>query len=1686
MSIRNRKNDIFFDICIRMGPLQEPLVKYRTFSLPLTLLVTGLLCLLMPQVSHAQDDLNIHGVVSDAMTSSKLSAVQVTVMKDGNKVDQFETRANGKYEFYLSCGSHYAFYFDKEGYVKRSIEIDSRNIPEEVIGAGIIMPTDMSMFAMTPAMENADLSVFNKPIGKASYDASQADLVWDFTYTQKVKSEINSFIRNLDKQKKPDSEEDLAKAAAQAKFEELVKAGDAAMTKNNYDEAVEKFRAALEINKDDQNVKGKLGSAETQRNIIRDAERKQKEYDDAIAAADAAFKADNFSEAISKYEAALIAKPTEKYPKERIEESKRVMKEREAELAQKAKYDGHMAEGDKALEAKEFEKAIAAYEKALGVIPEDKTATKSRDSAQSALKAQQENAAKEAEYAAHISKADGLFDGEKYAEAKQSYQAALSVKSGDAYATERLAASDKKLAEIADAAARQQEFEQLVAAGDAALTGQQYAEAISKFEAALAIFADKADVKAKLKQAQDLQAEANALKEQKVLYDKLIADADKAFGKESLQEASDLYTQAREAKSDETYPIDQLAKIKSMLEAEAAANAAEEAYAEAMKSARTAVEELKFDVALVAFDQALATKPGDATATKEKEAAVKLKAEYEAQLAADKAYQDAITAADALFAEDKLAEAKKAYESARQLKTSESYPQDQIARIDQKMADREAQQAEEARLAALQEQFDAAMAAGDKAMTGKDYPEAIARFGDALNILADDPTAITRKNEAEQALKDLQAKQAVDEQYQAALARADEKFAADAYEDARKAYEEALSLKANEKYPSQQIALIEEKLAQLAKAAAEKELQAKTEQVNALLLSGDQLVGKNDFDEGIAKYNEALGILPERQDIAKKIAEAEAAQLAWLESQATDDAYNGVIAKADDAFAKEDWEAARRNYTQAAGVKPNEAYPKDQLALVDKRENETADAALAAKNQEVDALVQAGEALLLEQNFDGAIGKYTEALQIMPERSDVQKKLSAAESAQMAWMESQATAEAYQGIIDKADQAFEEKDWSAARKNYSKASEIKPDEKYPKDQLALIDKREQEEAAAKDSALKAEIDALIKQGDGAAAAKDYEGAILSYENALDLDASRSDVQAKIDDAQNKMRALMDAEATQAEFDEAIAAGDKAFGKASWNDAIGHFERAIGIKSDAKYPKDKIEEINGILELAAKEASEKDAMARQREFDALIASGDESFGKKKYEEALEDYGKALALKADSEIARSKIESARKALADVNAAEADRNAYDDAITEGDEFFGSEVYEMSKMRYEDALALRPNEKYPAKRIVEIDKLLEKQLLQSAAASLAEKEANYSKAIKQGDAAMTSKKYEQAINAYEDALAIKQEKAYPKGQIERANLLMEEAQAEKDRLAAAAEEAERRKKAKEDFRTVSTKSEEQAENFMQDALDAQEREKYERIKKIKSDHSTRIYDWEGDSELKRNASYAELMGYHDATKQMQDEAMERYEKKALNSQRYKSTLLNNIQKEATMARVREKVAYKQIQKDAAAIRDVEYKRQSEDLEALRQIARENQLFEDEYSNYYRKKNEQMVKTNTAEINEQFAKHATQLDDKKNLADAKRSKNLEEAYAKLNSDTQAYTDFFRMALALEYPQGVTEESSTLGNKVIITRIVVKGSKGDEYKKVLDRAGNYYFKNGQSISEMTWNRETLDAFYRKD
>lgn len=67
----------------------------------------------------------------------------------------------------------------------------------------------------------------------------------------------------------------------------------------------------------------------------------------------------------------------------------------------------------------------------------------------------------------------------------------------------------------------------------------------------------------------------------------------------------------------------------------------------------------------------------------------------------------------------------------------------------------------------------------------------------------------------------------------------------------------------------------------------------------------------------------------------------------------------------------------------------------------------------------------------------------------------------------------------------------------------------------------------------------------------------------------------------------------------------------------------------------------------------------------------------------------------------------------------------------------------------------------------------------------------------------------------------------------------------------------------------------------------------------------------------------------------------------------------------------------------------------------------------------------------------------------------------------------------FQKDLAEQYSEGVTQRTYEEGKRKITERIVVKGSVGNEYKRVEHPwGGKFYFKNGSPISEDTWKNET--------
>ncbi|MGZ4064125.1 MAG: carboxypeptidase-like regulatory domain-containing protein, partial [Bacteroidia bacterium] len=341
-------------------------------------------------------------------------------------------------------------------------------------------------------------------------------------------------------------------------------------------------------------------------------------------------------------------------------------------------------------------------------------------------------------------------------------------------------------------------------------------------------------------------------------------------------------------------------------------------------------------------------------------------------------------------------------------------------------------------------------------------------IGSLQNLLAAQDAAINKKKQEEA-------------NYQAAIKAGDKAFQKKDWASAKAQYGQASTLRPAENYPKDQMAQIDK------------------------IIADQEALNKKNADEAKKATEEA----------AKKKAEED-----------LNNKYIAALKKGDDAFAKRDWTTAKAGYNEALGLKPAEQLPKDKLALVDKAIADAAKADADAKSKaELEAkyadAIKKGDAGFGAKDWANAKAAYTEASGLKPAEQYPKDRIAAIDKVIADDVAAKAKADAdaknkaeleakYAAAVKKGDDAFGKKDWTTAKAGYNEALGIKAAEKYPKDQLAAVDKAIADEAAAKakadaDAKSKAELDAkytaAVKKGDDAFAANDWATAKAGYTDA---------------------------------------------------------------------------------------------------------------------------------------------------------------------------------------------------------------------------------------------------------------------------------------------------------------------------------------------------------------------------------------------------------------------------------------------------------------------------------------------------------------------------------------------------------------------------------------------------------
>ncbi|MEO8590168.1 MAG: hypothetical protein ABI432_12415 [Flavobacteriales bacterium] len=1117
-------------------------------------------------------------------------------------------------------------------------------------------------------------------------------------------------------------------------------------------------------------------------------------------------------------------------------------------------------------------------------------------------------------------------------------------------------------------------------------------------------------------------------------------------------------------------------------------------FAKQMADGNAAMTAQEYKKAIGSFTAALAIKANDPVAKARLSDAQMHMESAEANKKLDEQYADLIEAADALFGKKDYAAARAKYDAASDLKNKEPYPPQKIKEIDVLMAEA-AKKAEEERLAKeLQQKYQGAITAADAAFKAESWDQATTKYSEASGLKPEEKypkdqlaAIATKRDEAARKAEEARLAKELEEKYKAALVSADAAFKAANWDAATAKYTEAGALKPEEKYPKDQLALIVTKRDEAAqKAEAERLAKELKEKYQAAIRDADLAFNGARYEDATAKYTEASGLKPEEKYpkdqlalIQKKLDELAMKSEEERKAKELEEQYKAIIIAADAAFNAAQWEEAVTKYTEASTMRPAERYPKDQIAAIARKKDELAKKAEEERQaRELDeryqGIIAAADAAFNAEQWTEATAKYTEAAGVKPQEMHPKERIATIKD-RMAAAEAKRKQDEldakYQAAIAEADAAFGKEDFTKAKTGYQEASTLKPQERYPKDRLAEIEAHIAEQARLaeekrKQEELETRYTALIRKADQSFDAKKLAEALNDYRDALQLKPGEAHPQERITAIEQQLDAAAQAKAEEdrlarekqdrdRRYSELITTADRAFGSKQYEEARGAYSDALGVKPDERHPQDRLVEIERIL----------GDLARQAGLDREAAD----------REAAERARKAEADRLAAELA-----AADKAKLDE---EARRRQMEDA-------------EAERARLEAERLAREQMDAEARRLLE-----EKERLEREGAKAIEE--RYRSTIVAADEALAAKEYDRARGIYAEASDLKPNETYPLAKIDQIDKLLAEAERMRREAELAAQQARQADAERpRQNTTIDVRKEEEAEQFMMAAREREEAEKYERIRKFRSalqsedssnasaaadrrmgsvQEKARIQEgsaglYQGD-ESRRGQNATDMVAYRQALEQAEAERVRRSAETRGANYEAKVGLEEQFGERDRTWDMRHTQNTNEAVQRTEDIRKEEEQR-AEDGLARNGQARSAAVEQGEHTAQMQERGNDLVDEKRRAVEEEKRARQARENGYTNHSEQARQHTQQQLDATPGPQQRAFADYNRSKLAQEYPPGVTEESYTEGNKVIIRRVVVNGNKADEYSKVIAKWGTFYFKNGQSITEAIWSKET--------
>ena len=969
----------------------------------------------------------------------------------------------------------------------------------------------------------------------------------------------------------------------------------------------------------------------------------------------------------------------------------------------------------------ELNQAIMALEMAQKINPNDVRLKERITIIKEKLSEQNQN---KNEYNKAIASGDTYFNAKDYLNAKASYQIAIDNRPEDTLAKSKLR---KTMDLLRSQKAQNILYDVAVASADKLFQEKDYDRARIEYENASKILPKDQYPRNKINEIIKIQIDKQVNDE---LYDKAIANGDKFFLNKNYQSSLLEFQKAQGIRPEELYPKQ---KITDLIFLIADQKTKDEAYNKAILLADQLFQQTKYAESVKGYQQALTVKPDEIYPK------TKIR-EIENILATRKKQQEEydfyMALADSLYIEKSFFTARENYSRASAIKPLESYPKDMISKTDKMLT---GQEAEMAKIMAIEEQYRLSIVSADKMFDQKQYDAAKTDYQKAAGYKPTEPYPKSKITEIDSILSSLVQIKNREGQYDSLILLADKELAALAYDLARNGYQKALALKSTEPYPKSKIAEINKLLQGIA------QQKLADEKYKSTIIKADSLFALKAYEQAQTEYQNALKIKDAEIYPTTKLAEISQILTLLAKEKAFDDQYSALIFKGKNQIQSKEYPVAKKSFEAALQLKPEEKFPKDQIAAID-----SILASIAkqkALDDQYDLIITKGDQLLVSKSYDQARIEYVNAGNLKPSEQYPVDRIAEIDKLLGEVAAKKALDEQYAKTIADADKLFVGKTYDQSRSLYVKSGDLKSSETYPRTRISEIDIILGE--LAKQKALDEEYKTVLGIADSLYSEKAFEMARIEYLKASGLKSAEPYPKTRITEIDKQLADLASRKALDDQYASVLAVADRFFGEKKYDQARASYIDAGKIKPSELYPKEKITEIGTILAELAKQKALDD------QYNLIITKGDQLLVSKSYDQARIEYVNAGKLKPTEQYPKDKLTEIDGILNEIKLKE---EAYRTSVTNADQLFAEKKYEESSDEYQNALIIKPDAKYPADKIIEINRIL---------TELKGKRQTYEELVAKGETQFTQKEWVKAKSLFQQALTVLPEEKYPKERI-------------------------------------------------------------------------------------------------------------------------------------------------------------------------------------------------------------------------------------------------------------------------------------------------------------------------------